>query len=192
MSPRTEHQFEQIREARKHDIMVAALELFAAEGFHTTSISKIAARAGISKGLIYNYYSSKEDLIKSIIFNGLEHITRLVDTDKDGHLTKEEMRYFLEEIFELLKSEPQFWKLYFTTFLQPQVLKYVEKRLAVTLQTYMNMLVDYFAARGSDAPETEALMFGALLDGLSFQFIINPDGFPIETAKRKLIEMYCK
>ena len=72
MSPRTEHQFEQIREARKHDIMVAALELFAAEGFHTTSISKIAARAGISKGLIYNYYSSKEDLIKSIIFSSRE------------------------------------------------------------------------------------------------------------------------
>ena len=40
MSPRTEQQFEEIREVRKREIMDAALELFATEGFDVTSISK--------------------------------------------------------------------------------------------------------------------------------------------------------
>jgi AcrR family transcriptional regulator len=42
MSPRTEQQFEKIREARKREIMDTALELFASEGYDVTSISKIA------------------------------------------------------------------------------------------------------------------------------------------------------
>ena len=64
MSPRTKQQFEDIREEKRSLIMKVALELFAEEGYHNTSISKIASRAGISKGLLYNYFDSKEDLIK--------------------------------------------------------------------------------------------------------------------------------
>ena len=55
MAPRTEQQFEEIRESKKKLILETALELFASEGFHTTPISRIASEAGISKGLLYNY-----------------------------------------------------------------------------------------------------------------------------------------
>ena len=99
MSPRTEQQFEEIRETRKKEIMDAALELFATEGFDVTSISKIAVKAGISKGLIYNYFESKEDLIRSIIFNGMDNLMGFVDPNRDGILTREEMKYFMEEFF---------------------------------------------------------------------------------------------
>jgi len=65
--PRTEKQFEEIREFRKAMIMDVALELFANEGYYPTSISKIASKAGISKGLMYNYFKSKEVLITVMI-----------------------------------------------------------------------------------------------------------------------------
>ncbi|HEC43033.1 MAG TPA: TetR/AcrR family transcriptional regulator [Bacteroides sp.] len=192
MSPRTEKQFEEIRETRKKEILEAALELFANEGFYATSISKIAANAGISKGLLYNYFESKEDLIKTIIFNGLDNLTRFVDPNKDGFLTKKELKYFLEEMFKALKNEPYFWKLYFTVFMQPQVLKLVEKKLAVMVHKYLMMLSEYFTSNGSKDPETDALFFGALLDGIGFQFMVDPERFPLEKVKNKLIDMYCK
>jgi AcrR family transcriptional regulator len=192
MSPRTEKQFEEIRETRKKEILETALELFANEGFYATSISKIAANAGISKGLLYNYFESKEDLIKTIVFNGLDSLTRFVDPNKDGFLTKNELKYFLEEMFKALKTEPHFWKLYFTVFMQPQVLKLVEKRLAVMVHKYLMMLSEYFASSGSKDPETDALFFGALLDGIGFQFMVDPERFPLEKVKNKLIDMYCK
>ena len=66
MSPRSQQQFKEMRESRKQQIMDAALELFAREGYSHCSISKLAAHAGISKGLMYNYFDSKEDLFFAV------------------------------------------------------------------------------------------------------------------------------
>lgn len=48
---------------RKKEIALAALDLFAQNGFEATSISQVAKSAGISKGSVYLYFRSKEDLI---------------------------------------------------------------------------------------------------------------------------------
>ena len=191
MSPRTEQQFEEIRVTRKKKIMDTALELFAQEGFDVTSISSIAYKAGISKGLLYNYFESKEDLIRSIIFNGFDRMSRLIDPNKDGVLTRQEMRFFIKEMFSALKEEPYYWKLYFNLFFQPHVLRKVEKRLAVLIKSYLKMFSEYFATIGSEDPETDAIFFGALLDGIGFQFMVNPKKFPLEKIKNKLLKMYC-
>lgn len=79
--------------------MLTALGLFAKNGFHGTTISTIAREAGISKGLLYNYFESKDDLIKTIIYSGLDKLDRLVDPDKDGVLTGDEMEYFLDKFW---------------------------------------------------------------------------------------------
>ena len=104
MSPRTEQQFEEIRENKKRLILETALELFASEGYHTTPISRIASAAGISKGLLYNYFESKEDLIKTIIFNGFDNLTQFIDPNHDGVLTREELKYFFEEFSNVMKK----------------------------------------------------------------------------------------
>lgn len=191
MSPRTEQQFVEIREVRKKEIMDTALELFAIEGFDKTSISKIATKAGISKGLLYNYFSGKEDLIKSIIFVGLDSLTGYIDPNHDGVLSREELQYFIEVFFNAVEKNEHYWRLYFTLFFQPHVLKLVEKRLIVMIHTYMKMLVKYFEAKGSDDPETDAIMLGAVLDGIGFHFMANTATFPMEKIKQKLIRMYC-
>jgi len=51
------------KEARRKDIALAAIELFAERGFESTSIRQIAEAAGIGKGSIYEYFESKEVLI---------------------------------------------------------------------------------------------------------------------------------
>ena len=50
MSPRTKDQFEEIRNKSRENIEKIALELFAIKGYHATSVSQIAEKAGISKG----------------------------------------------------------------------------------------------------------------------------------------------
>ena len=191
MSPRTKQQFTEIREIKKKLILDTALELFSSEGYHSTSISRIASVAGISKGLLYNYFESKEDLIKTIIFNGLDSLSRFIDPDHDGVLTKDEIRYFIEEFFKLLERDLYFWKLYFSLFLQPSIFKLVEKRLGIIIKGYFRMLRIFFENNGYDDPETEAIFFAAILDGIGFQFMINPDTFSQNKIKEKLIHMYC-
>ena len=84
MSPRTPKQFEQMREEKKTLIMDVALEHFAKEGYHNTTITHIAKHAGISKGLMYNYFESKEELLTEIINRSMEGVAKYIDPDKDG------------------------------------------------------------------------------------------------------------
>lgn len=64
--PRTKEQNEKIREEARNRIINAAIKLFSLKGYHGTSISDIAKEAQISKGLAYNYFESKQDLLRAI------------------------------------------------------------------------------------------------------------------------------
>jgi AcrR family transcriptional regulator len=55
------------KEARPQELQEAALELFVEKGFAATRTEEIAARAGVSKGTLYLYYPSKEELLKAVI-----------------------------------------------------------------------------------------------------------------------------
>ena len=68
MAPRTSAQFEAIRQGRRDEILDAALHVFAEAGYHTSSVSQVAKRAGVSKGLMYNYFSSKEEVLRTLIY----------------------------------------------------------------------------------------------------------------------------
>lgn len=52
---------------RREEILRISLRLFSNKGYHATSIRDIARAAGITEGLIYHYFESKEDLLKSIV-----------------------------------------------------------------------------------------------------------------------------
>ena len=191
MAPGNENKNRLIREGRKALIMQAAMELFARDGFHNTSVSEIASAAGISKGLLYNYFGGKEDLLREIILGGFDLISEMFDPDHNGVITKEEMKQMVEGFFDNLRERVSFWKLYFTLFLQESVLKLVEDRLNDFMNQYLLLLTAYFKTIGSDDPETDAVLFGALLDGISFNYIANPDEFPVEQVKARLIKHYC-
>ncbi len=55
------------KEERPGEIVAAALESFAANGFANTRLEDVAARAGVSKGTVYLYFSGKEELFKAVI-----------------------------------------------------------------------------------------------------------------------------
>ncbi len=55
------------KQARPQELLDAALELFVEKGFAATRIEQVAARAGVSKGTLYLYYPSKEELLKAVI-----------------------------------------------------------------------------------------------------------------------------
>jgi TetR/AcrR family fatty acid metabolism transcriptional regulator len=53
----------QLIAARQHRILDAAGAVFAERGFHQTTIRDVARRAGVADGTIYNYFTSKSDLL---------------------------------------------------------------------------------------------------------------------------------
>jgi AcrR family transcriptional regulator len=59
------------KHARPEEITAAALELFVERGYAGTRLEDVAARAGISKGTLYLYFTSKEELFKAVVREGL-------------------------------------------------------------------------------------------------------------------------
>ena len=55
------------KEARPQELLDAALALFVEKGFAATRAEEVALRAGVSKGTLYLYYPSKEELLKAVI-----------------------------------------------------------------------------------------------------------------------------
>ena len=53
--------------ARERQILDAARTCFIAKGFHRTSMRQILDLAGISSGGAYNYFSSKDDIVKALV-----------------------------------------------------------------------------------------------------------------------------
>jgi len=192
MTPRTKKQFKDLREEKKGKIMDVALELFGRDGYYTTSISDIAREAAISKGLLYNYFESKDELIREIIFSGLDKLDQLIDPNRDDNLTREELRFFITNFLDLMVEEEHFWKLYFSLFLQPPVMALVEERLKKIVASYLTMLTNYFESQDYDDPEIESLLFGAMLDGIGINFIADTTKFPVERVKQRMIKIYSK
>ncbi len=192
MSPRTTQQFEEIRDQKKKLIMDTAMHLFASEGFYKTSISEIARKAGISKGLMYNYFESKDDLLLRIVTEGMEEMFGLFDTNQDGELSKEELLGFIDQSCRLLKSRTLYWKLYFSIVAQPQVLSMFGTRFMEMLQPFWELVRKYFQKMGAGNPDAEAVLLYSILDGLAFNYVQNPGNFPLDEIREILIKRYAK
>ena len=121
MSPRSPQQFKEMREEKMTLIMDVALEHFANEGYYRTTINHIARHAGISKGLMYNYFESKEALLKAIIHKSVNEIYKYLDIDRDGYLSDDEFEFFVRKVNVLLKEKRYFWRLLMQLLMQNDV-----------------------------------------------------------------------
>jgi len=76
MSPRSEEQNEAIKDERREQILSGALRVFARKGFAAAKISDIVSRSGVSHGLVYHYFDSKEEIF-------FELLKRAIDTSSE-------------------------------------------------------------------------------------------------------------
>ena len=63
---------------RKHEFMMAALELFYKKGYENTTINDITDELGVSKGAFYHYFESKEDVIVAIAKEFKDRSVRII------------------------------------------------------------------------------------------------------------------
>lgn len=66
-----EPRWERRKDARPGELTAAALELFVEKGFAATRLDDVAKLAGVSKGTLYLYFESKEELFKAVVREGI-------------------------------------------------------------------------------------------------------------------------
>lgn len=191
-SQRTKQQVEAIRQQRVMQILDAALDVFAHKGFHSATIADIAQKAGIAKGLLYHYYSSKEELLSHIVINGMNNLIEKFDENHDGVLTDAEMELFINDMFRKIVENRNYWKLYFSVMLQPNVFsKELMQKLEGIYEPMVSILIQYFRHKGYQNPEMEFMILHALSDGIVINYITN-ENFPLDAIKEEIIKRYVK
>lgn len=86
---------------KRHAILKTAAKFFAENGYDRASMSQLAIECGVSKALIYHYYSSKEALLYDIIET---HLQDLVDA-VDGVQSREEPRAYLRALVHAILNQ---------------------------------------------------------------------------------------
>lgn len=186
--PKSPEQFDDIRKQKKQLIMDTALELFAENGFHATSISQIAAKAKISKGLTYNYFESKNDILKGIMDQGFSEMHENLDINHDGVLTEEEFKHFIHQNFRLVKDNLHYWKLLFSLLLQPKVSITFAKKYQEAAGPVFEMFLQFIVSNGSKDPEKDLMAISSMIEGAFLYLVAAPDIFPLEKLEAAVID----
>jgi len=190
MSPRTNKQWESVRAEKRELIKQTALELFANEGFHSTSIEMIAQKAKISKGLLYNYFESKDDLLKEIVYSASNELWDKFDPNHDGILTDEEFIYFIRATLSAIESNPLFWRLYTVLMLKPNVVHLIGEELLQASAKHINVLLEYIKRKAVADVESEMFVFSSILKGAIMQFVAAPEMVPMSYIEKHITNFY--
>lgn len=91
------------RDERRDGILDVGRDCFLADGYAATSMSSIAARLGGSKGTLYNYFKSKEELFEAVMQRQCGALAEtLFDVDHDGDDMRERLQHFAGKFLTLL------------------------------------------------------------------------------------------
>lgn len=189
--PRSKEQFEKIRNSTKQLILEAGLKVFSKKGFHGASISDIAKEAGVSKGLAYNYFASKKELAVavlnqiSVLLQEMEQLFLLEDPYEIIKLT-------ISSVMDNLRKNEEFWRLYMGLITSPEMSEIAAEIFSKVMEGYLKKVEKLFKQIGLPNPKAEAYIFGALLDGIPMDYLIDKENYPLKTIEKHLLKKYSK
>lgn len=97
---------ERRKEARPGELLEAALDVFVEKGYAAARVDEVAARAGVSKGTLFLYFPSKEELFKEVIRKNISglYANWSAEIDCFTDTTAEMLAYALQEWWRLVGS----------------------------------------------------------------------------------------
>jgi len=112
------------RGERREQLLEAASEMFVDRGYHATGMDEIAERAGVSKPVLYQHFSSKLDLYLAVL---QQHVEILVSSVRQALRTttdnRQRLRSAVQSFFDFIEHDSQGYRLIFENdyVTEPQV-----------------------------------------------------------------------
>ena len=188
--PRTPEQFEEMRNKTRRAIMDAGLKLFARKGYHGTSVADIAKEAGISKGLAYNYFKSKSELAEAILFQVADILNYYFELFKEEKDSKKLLKAMISLTFKHLRENEEFWRLYISFALQLEVSEQMKELFFKVEEEFIVELARLLRKLGIKNAKTEAYLLGAIFDGVSIDYLLNKENYPLARIEKLLLKKY--
>lgn len=194
--PRTAAQWAEIRTATRARILEGALDAFKAKGVHGASMNLIARRARASKGLAYNYFASKKDLVAAVIEEWLEELSTMWDGVELEPDPVKGIEVVLDRFCKSVERGPERYRLYFEVFFERGYLAPIHaagrhsRKLVQQIERIHSASRHLFRRLGTPDVEAEVLFFRLLTSGLAAEFIMSPGRFRMRHMRARIATYY--
>ena len=178
MSPKPD-----VSEQRKEQILEAATTAFAKDGFSKTRMDDIAKESGLSKGSLYTYFKSKDEIFRGILDTFFQREFKLISrmAEEGAVPAREKLRRITEVILDDLEqmkfAMPIFFEFWAMTFRR----KGVRGIFQAYLRNYISLIQPLFE-EGIDSGEFRdldghqvAMAFGSLIEGSMVVWSYDPE-----------------
>ena len=188
---RSERLNERMREASRRRILKAAMRLFAARGYAGTSIRLIASSAGISVGLLYNHFPTKEALLDALFEQSMRDVQASFASAEAG-TPSQRIERLVRGSFAILDTNRDFWRLSSGVRMQPAVVTGVGQKLRAWMTPIQSTLAGYLKEAGSRRPDLDAALLFALIDGVSQHYVLDPRGYPLKNVADRIVALFTR
>jgi TetR/AcrR family fatty acid metabolism transcriptional regulator len=178
---------------KEQDIISAAIEIFAKDGYHEAKISTIADRANVATGSVYLYFNSKEDLLVKIFFDLWIKLISLVKTinDRDDLTSIEKLEGFVDTVFDVFTANPKLALLFVKE--QPHFLQDKNNKLNELYNNFLEIgekilesgVNDNSFNKNLDKKITKNFIYGGVRHLLHL-WALNPNEFPLNKVRQDI------
>ena len=161
-----------VSEERRKQIVDAALKVFSSKGFHQARMEDIALEADLSKGTLYWYFNSKEEIITSLLTNFFDREFFIIE---EWAVHEESARMLLQNLASLIVEDLLSIKPFMSIFYEFWAMSFRNEQVGNVIQESMHQYLDLIVPvvqRGIDQREFRdlnavdiAMAFGALVEG---------------------------
>lgn len=194
MSPRPD-----VSEERRSQIVQSAMQVFARMGFAKTRMADVAAESGLSKGLLYWYFKSKEEIIIAIadlLFSGeFSKMQGLSIENQTARACLDDfLEIFLEDMNSIRKVAPVIYEFYALAFRNAAIRKVMQEYLR-RFMVFLEPIVQYGMDHGEFIPgdaRQVTIAIGAVLEGTMLLWAYAPDIIQPEEQLRADMDLLLK
>jgi AcrR family transcriptional regulator len=191
MSPKPD-----VSQERRSQIIEAAINVFTRRGIHQARMDDIVTETGLSKGALYWYFKSKDDIIIAIadlLFGGeLQKLENLQCDELSAHeCIQRFLDVFLQDLRPMLKQRPIIYEFYALAF-RNQVVRQVMQRYLQRFVAIIEPVVERGMSGGEFAPgdtRQATLAIGAAIEGTLLLWAYAPELVPLEEQIRASMEL---
>ena len=166
------------------------MELFSRQTYHNTSVADISKQAGVSKGLIYNYFTTKEDILNGILDYLFAIGDQMVAETRAAGTPKEELRHLIGQVFRFLHQQALISRMLIPLALEMGKFDFINEVIDRKMRDYLGLLVQIFSDMDYPDPEMEAWTLGVLFDGISLDYNVLGDRMPLDRMEQYLYKKY--
>ena len=129
-------------------VQKVALELFAEQGYETTSLREIAERLGVTKAALYYHFKSKEDIVHSFTDDSFAGLDQLLDWAKEQPRTDEARREILDRYVSIVLASSEVFRFLAQNRASVQSMEAGKERFA-RVRLRLEALVDVLVGAGA-------------------------------------------